>query len=284
MKTIDWVEIPAGAFIFGLRNAQAEELIHALPPRFTEPPERLRHFQQELAREIPDRVVTLRTFYISRFPITWEQYFAFAQSNHPASHRKLKTYAGRSRKAVIESLQKRAEMLPDHPVSTGWYTALAFCDWIGARLPTPAEWEKAARGIDGRLYPWGEIWDPNRGHFSRDRRSWSGKTSPVTAYPGGQSPYGVMDMMGNTYEWTLSTRIADEYYMGQLEEFVVCRGCEGDITAEEEIEPDWFRNRVTAMYGMEPSDSPITPLGFRPILTSWHTQFWPGVGTQSETE
>jgi formylglycine-generating enzyme required for sulfatase activity len=222
-------------------------------------------------------VVSLPTFYISRFPVTWEQYFAFAQSNHHFSHRKLPVYAGRSRKAVLESLQKSAETLSDYPVTTGWYFALAFCDWIGARLPTSAEWEKAARGSDGRLYPWGNTWNPDNGNFSRDRRLWREKTSPVTAYPVGQSPYGVMDTMGNTYEWTISTIINDEHSIGRLEELIVCRGCKGDFISEEEEAPDWFRNRVTAIQSMGPGNSPVTPVGFRPILTSWHKQIWPGI-------
>ncbi len=277
VKEIDWIEIPEGDFIYGLRTAQAEGLLDALPIPLKENSTVEISLRQELLHEVPERVVNLPTFYISRFPITWEQYLPFGQSSHHFSYRKLPAYAGSARKAVLESLQKAADTHSDLPVCTGWYFALAFCDWLGARLPTSVEWEKAARGTDGRLYPWGDVWDPERGNFSRDRSYWTEKTRPVTAYPLGQSPYGVMDMVGNTYEWTFSTSI-EHNSIGTLTELVVCRSCQGDLVVEEDEPPEWFRNRVTARLAREPNDSPITRLGFRPVLTAWHKQIWTGVG------
>ena len=90
----------------------------------------------------------------------------------------------------------------DHPVTcVSWHDAMAFCNWAGVRLPTEAEWEKAARGTDGRIWPWGNQ-KPNKElcNFNMD----VGDTTAVGSYPKGASPYGVLDAAGNVWEWTSS--------------------------------------------------------------------------------
>ena len=79
------------------------------------------------------------------------------------------------------------------------HIAKEFASWAGYRLPTPEEWEKAARGVDGRLYPWGNDWDPTKCNVTESK---IGHTVPVDAYPEGRSPYGCMNMAGNVWEVT----------------------------------------------------------------------------------
>ena len=95
----------------------------------------------------------------------------------------------------------------DHPVIfTNWNEATAFCLWLSPRdgreyrLPTEAQWEFAARGTDGRIFPWGNQWDPRRCNSAEESGDFD-QTSPVAHFPNGISPHGVLDMVGNVWEW-----------------------------------------------------------------------------------
>ena len=162
-------------------------------------------------RESPQKQIVLNTFYIDRFEVTNAQFGACVEAGACTAPRYsdcdvLDPKTGqRSAGGPVSGALKAAE----HPVvCVDWSQARAFCAFVGGRLPTEAEWEKAARGPDdARALPWGDVWDPSRlnwgetgGPGSSDGHA---QTAPVGSYPEGVSPYGVHDMAGNVWEWTL---------------------------------------------------------------------------------
>jgi formylglycine-generating enzyme required for sulfatase activity len=103
--------------------------------------------------------------------------------------------------ALIDAMLEHQKTFDQFPVgNVSWFDAKSYCEWRQARLPTEAEWEKAARGAAANEYPWGNEWDPaitNTG----DNDEWENGIAPVGSYPNNRSPYGVYDMSGNVWEW-----------------------------------------------------------------------------------
>jgi formylglycine-generating enzyme required for sulfatase activity len=177
------VYVPEGEFLMG---SSPEEVATCAQ----EDPERESLFK----REVPQQRILLPEYQIGRYPVTNVEYRAFVRDTGyaPPPHWEGDAYlVGRG----------------DHPVeNVNWNDARAFCGWLmektgrAYRLPTEAEWEKAARGSEGRIYPWGDEFDAaNCNSLEAD----IGDTTPVGQYsPQGDSPYGAADMAGNVSEWT----------------------------------------------------------------------------------
>lgn len=143
--------------------------------------------------EKPRHRVTLSTYRIGKYPVTNREYAEFLKHNKNQEELKLPDWLGRT--ALPNKLA--------YPVvGVSWHDASAYCAWLSQetgrtyRLPTEAEWEKAARGVDGQRYPWGNEWVDMRCNVGGNA------TTPVTAYPDGASPYGCLDLLGNMQEWT----------------------------------------------------------------------------------
>jgi formylglycine-generating enzyme required for sulfatase activity/uncharacterized caspase-like protein len=135
--------------------------------------------------EKPQRRVWLDAYYIDKFEVT------------NALYRRFMDATGRSAPRFWSHARWNGPAQP--VVGVTWHDADAYCKWAGKRLPTEAEWEKAARGTDGRTYPWGNQWDPGKSNSVGTNLV---KTVAVGSYPGGVSPYGAHDMTGNVWEWT----------------------------------------------------------------------------------
>lgn len=144
--------------------------------------------------ESPEREVYLDAFNIDEYPVTNADYKKFIDETGYKV-----PYVGQ---VWSEKYDWKDRMYPEgkggHPVIlVTWQDAIAYCQWAGKRLPTEAEWEKAARGADGRIWPWGNTWDSGRLACSG-----SGETMPVARYEQGKSPCGCFGMAGNVWEWT----------------------------------------------------------------------------------
>lgn len=145
------------------------------------------------SEEIPQHQITLPAYRMGQYPITNYQYAEFLRREKQVE----------PPKKVGWFLREPPGDKLDHPVvGVSWDDAQAYCRWLSGqtgrvyRLPSEAEWEKAARGEAGRFYPWGDDWQAGYCHSGGD------DTRPVTAYPEGASPYGCVDMAGNAQEWT----------------------------------------------------------------------------------
>ena len=185
----EWVIVPAGEFVMGSDPV--------LDP----------HAQ---ANELPQHRVYLPAYRLARTQVTVAQFAAFVAATgyqttaeqqgflwvyDGATWTKGEGASWRHPHGPQDQVNDKAQ----HPVTgTSWYDSIAFCRWAGVRLPSEAEWEKGARGTDGRIYPWGnEPPAPEHGNFG----GIIGDTTPVGMYPKGASPYGIQDMAGNVREW-----------------------------------------------------------------------------------
>ena len=132
------------------------------------------------ANERPQHRVELEGFYLDRTEVTNKQWNAYA------------AFLGISLKQGLD----------DHPVvDVSWSEAAEYCRWAGLRLPTEAEWEKGARGVEARTYPWGESISGRQANYVDSGDPFDNSTTPVGLFPDGSSPSGALDMAGNVWEW-----------------------------------------------------------------------------------
>lgn len=153
--------------------------------------------------EDPPHSVYVDAFHIDQYEVTNEQYLQFFQSHTERSggrvHLDTKAENPDSHITYQNGRYTVEAGYEQHPVTAvSWYGAQAYCEQQGKRLPTEAEWEKAARGLKPRRYPWGDVLEPDR--LNADCRV--SDTTQVGSYPAGVSPYGAYDMAGNVWEWT----------------------------------------------------------------------------------
>jgi formylglycine-generating enzyme required for sulfatase activity len=182
------VFIPAGPFIRGSSDSDIGSVRAACLAHNAACP--VGQFEDEK----PQGEITLSAFYIDKTEVTVAQFKAFVAATGYQTTSEAKGDAVQYTWRAFDTPERQ-----DHPVRwMSWHDANAYCIWADKRLPTEAEWEKAARGTEAFMYPWGNTWDESRVP--------QGDTAPVEAYPTGASPYGVLDMAGGVWEW-----VADWY-------------------------------------------------------------------------
>jgi formylglycine-generating enzyme required for sulfatase activity len=215
----DMISIPAGPFWMGSTEEQVEEVLAWIKDNVRKAD--LKRWKQWLYAETPYQQRDVAGFSIARYPVTNAEYARFLADN-PAHAVPASMYHFEQDR--LYEWDSTTRLFPagraNHPVVlVSWEDAMAYTAWLNKvtgrhfRLPTEAEWEKAARGTHGRSYPWGNTFDPSKCN------TWEGEigeTTPVGVFPAGASPYGCLDMAGNVWEWT-----ADWYdrYAGSKQRF-----------------------------------------------------------------
>ncbi len=189
------IKIPAGKFLMGSTKEQAQTVL-----KKTNNDE---NWKKRVEWEQPQHTVELSEYFIGKYPVTNREYQAFVRD---AKYKPPQGWEGE---------QFPAEKGGHPVVNVSWEDATAYCKWLSEKtgkpyhLPTEAEWEKAARSEDGRVYPWGDGFDPQKANTSETKL---GDTSDVGKFsPQGDSPYGCADMAGNVWEWCNDWFDGNEY-------------------------------------------------------------------------
>ena len=184
------------AYVFDTGKGVELEVVYVPPGEFTmgsnDPANACEDEKPQHKRPMPD------PYWIGRTAVTWKQYLAYVEA------------------AKATAPPRPPEFSDDHgAINLSWHDGKAFCEWAGVALPTEAEWEKAARGTDGRRYPWGDDWDVAKGGPRRLLKSRDAALpkleEPAGTRPQGASPYGALDMVGYIWEWCEDGYDADAY-------------------------------------------------------------------------
>lgn len=187
-NTVDMVPVEAGPFLRGICNGGSDPSCVAGEPGFS---------STYSAPEMPMRTITLDGFWVDRYEVSVEDYAACVNAGACDT----KDFASYQKYTICSYGKPGFETTPMNCV--GWYGAEAYCRFAGKRLPTEAEWEKAARGEDGPSFPWGSSnASCTKANYSNATNTWCvGSTAPVNSYPAGVSVYGAYNMAGNVWEW-----------------------------------------------------------------------------------
>ena len=181
------VRIPGGHFVFRVRGTEIEG--------GASPGVDVQYPWEDLPRRFHEHAMEIKPFFIDKYPVTNAQFKQFLDAAH---------YVPRDRANFLRDWKNGnyPEGWDNRPVT--WVSledARAYAAWAGKRLPHEWEWQLAAQGTDGRTYPWGSDWQPARVPTPDTGRSMRGP-DPVDAHPQGASPFGVMDLVGNVWQWT----------------------------------------------------------------------------------
>lgn len=193
--------------------------------------------------ERPVREIRVESFFMDRLEVTNESYLRYLQT----------TGAPRPAHWKNGSYPEGQAQFP--VVNVSWDAAKSFAEWAGKRLPSEAEWEYAARSSDGRLYPWGNGWLDDSGRLRANAgQSKEGRITRGGAFPAGESPFGVLDMSGNVWEWTSDKLLSYADGSTQLAPGRVIRGGAFDVAPEQS---------TTTYRGVLPAEKGYEKTGFR---------------------
>jgi formylglycine-generating enzyme required for sulfatase activity len=245
---VEFVYVPAGSFPMGTYNPRARELA-------------VQRGRPEILDEAPRTAVPVGAFFIAQFPVTNEQYQRFVdETGAPVPERRTDPWSVRYSWDVVA--RRFPKGLAKHPVTlVSWGQARRYCEWLGGRLPTEAEWEKAARGVDARTWPWGDEWQPDLCNTAE--RGADGIT-PVGAFSTrGDSPYGAADMSGNIWEWCSSLLDPYPYRTDDGREDLGAKGRR--VLRGGAFEQDRYFGRCAARNAAHQDEFGFT-IGFRPAV------------------
>lgn len=240
------VQVPAGPFLMGLpeNDLLAED------------------------HEKPTRRVVLAAYWIDVYPVTNAR---FARFRDDGGYKRPEFWSADGwkwlQRAGVDAPAQWGQAgwdAPEQPAAgVSWYEADAYARWAGRRLPTDAEWEKAARGDDGRRYPWGDEW-PGPKHANFDMMI--GRTSPVGLFPLGVSPHGCHDMAGNVNNWV------DDWYWPEFGRYCV----KNNLPDQPHLDDAWRERLDVAMMTdkIDRGGGFATPRIHQEVLSCTRKVFW----------
>jgi len=254
----DMVLIPEGPFLMGSTENEINKLLEL-------------DTNVEASRfdvEIPQREVYMSAYLIDKYPVTNAEYKKFIESG---GYKQRDFWSDAGWDYVLQAklldsggVHSALDGEDDCPVvNVSWYEAEAFAKYMGKRLPTEAEWEKAVRGTDGRIYPWGNEFDKTKLNCAESKIE---KPTPVTKYPEGISDYGCFDMAGNVWEWTADW-FDSQYYRSAPD-----RDPQGPAKAEDKPFFGRPEDVGTSIYELEPAEAGSSTLSDCKVLRggSWN--------------